>query len=55
MFNCRQFHTATIGLKKENLKKNISFKEAFHQCSFTISDVILGVLKFTYDKTLKSI
>ena len=45
----RQFHRSTIRLKKRKLK-NIDFKRAFHQCSFTISDVFLGVLKFTYSK-----
>ena len=26
-------------------KKNIGFEKVFHQCSFTISDVIFGCLK----------
>ena len=30
---------------EERKPKNSSFKKAFHQCSFTISDVIFGCLK----------
>ena len=35
---------AYITIKKRK-HENIGFKKAFHQCSFTISDVIFGRLK----------
>ena len=35
---------AYITIKKRK-HENIAFKKAFHQCSFTISDVIFGCLK----------
>ena len=44
----REFHMCTIKLKKENLKTSV-LKRPFTNVASLV------VLKFTYDKTLKSI
>ena len=54
MFNFRQFHRATIGLKKENLKTAV-LKRPFTSVASLFLMLYLGVLKFPYEKTLKSI
>ena len=50
----RQFHRSTIRLKKENLKTSV-LERPFTSVPSLFLMLYLGVLKFTYAKTLKSI
>ena len=50
----RQFHGSTIGLRKESLKTFV-LKRPFTSVTSLFLMLYLGVLKSTYDKTLKSI
>ena len=54
MSSGKQFHRSTIRLKKEYLK-TLVLKRPFTSAASQFLMLYLGALKFTYDKTLKSI